>query len=379
VIVNDMPVQATLDEAEWFAPVPLGSGHYVAVVQNKAGELDALRHAAPETWARFTPLVEIVGRRKAPEVYRIEAVDQWVKRVVDAVGQHTCFLDILRLRAGHPVITKDGTCRVLSAIHAAARKRHLICVPVLKLSDRQTEVELVRNAVAGAGRGVALRFPLLTLALSEGQAVDSLIKETLARVEVEMPGTDLLIDLGFLPPDQDVYGEDIARPVDELVRIGDWRSVTLLGTSMPSMLGGVIAEGTVGELRRREWELWSDLKRIAPQRMPAYGDYVVQHPYPPQDESGGGPNMRANIRYTADNATLVARGRGAYSVEGRDQYRGLCRMLVERPEFAGGAYSWGDSQIADCANGAVEPGSNNAWRGAGSSHHLRLVTDQLTA
>jgi T4 beta protein len=52
---------------------------------------------------------------------------------------------------------------------------------------------------------------------------------------------------------------------------------------------------------------------------------------------------------------------------------------VERPEFAGGDYSWGDAQILDCASGTQEPGSNNAWRGAGSSHHLRLVTEQLSA
>lgn len=87
--------------------------------------------------------------------------------------------------------------------------------------------------------------------------------------------------------------------------------------------------------------------------------------------------MRANIRYTSDNVTLVARGRGAVVQEGREQYRELCRMLVDRPEFVGSAYSWGDEQIAACASGAIEPGWQNLWRGAGSSHHLRLVTEQV--
>ena len=322
-------------------PVPLGSSHYVAAVQNKAGELNALRNAAPETWARLTPLVEIVGRKKPPEAYRDETVSQWVKRVADAVGQHPCFLDILRLRAGHPTTTRDGICPVLSAIHAAARKRHLSCVPVLRLRDRQAERGLIRDTALCDGRGVALRYPLLTVALTDGQTLDSVIKEALAAVEVEVSGADLLLDLGFLSPDQDIHAEDVARSVDELVGIGEWRSVALLGTSMPSMLGGTIAEGGVGEIPRREWQLWSALKRTPPQRLPTYGDYVVQHPHPPQDESGGGPNMRANIRYTTENVTLVARGRGPYSVEGREQYRGLCRMLVDRPEFAGGHYSWG--------------------------------------
>ena len=89
--------------------------------------------------------------------------------------------------------------------------------------------------------------------------------------------------------------------------------------------------------------------------------------------------MRANIRYTTATTTLVARGRGPIFEEGREQYRELCRLLVGRQEFADRDYSWGDAQIADCAGGASEPGWNNAWRGAGSSHHLRLVTEQISA
>jgi hypothetical protein len=378
VKVNDA-VQPTLDLHEWFVPVPTGSTHYVAVMKNKAGELDALQHASAETWGHLTPLIEIVGRKTPPETYKGQTVSNWLKRVAEAVGHHPCFLDIVRLRASHPATSKDGTCPVLSLIHAAARQHHLACVPVFRPSDGASEIGLIRNAVLCAGRGVAIRYPLLGLALREGQTPETVIKAILATVEVEITGSDLLIDLGYLSPEIDLRAHDIAPSVDELVAIGDWRSVVLLGTSMPSMLGGVIPEGTVGELPRREWELWSALRRSPPQRMPTYGDYVIQHPRAPEDDSGGGPNMRANIRYTATAATVIARGRGPYPEEGKEQYRGLCRKLVARPEFAGRAYSWGDEQIADCASGALDPGSNNAWRGAGSSHHLRLVTEQITA
>jgi Beta protein len=375
VLINDS-VQLTLDQPEWFQPVPLGSAHYVAVVKNKRGELNALQHASPETWASLTPLVEIVGPRKQPPAYRGDTVSQWLKRVADAVGEHPCFLDILRLQPGHRAITSAGTFPVLSVIYAAARKRHLACVPVVRLSDRSADVDVIRNAALLDGRGVALRYPLLGVALSEGRTSESIIKEVLAAVEVDMSGSDLLIDLGYLSQDHDIRPEDIAASVDELAGIGEWRSVALLGTSMPSMLGGTIPEGAMGELPRREWQLWSALKRNPPRRLPTYGDYVIQHPHPPQDESGG-PSMRANVRYTTDRVTLVARGQGPVAVEGREQYRELCRMLVKRPEFAGADYSWGDEQIADCATGAIEPGSQNVWRGAGSSHHLRLVTEQV--
>ncbi len=249
-------------------------------------------------------------------------------------------------------------------------------MPVLRLNNRHSQVQLIRDAALLDGRGVALRYPLLTAALPEGQSLESVIKESLRAVEVEVTGADLLIDLAYLPPEQDIRAEDVMRAVDELAGFGTWRSIALLGTSMPSMLGGVITQGTVGEIPRREWELWSALGQCGPRRMPSYGDYVIQHPSPPQD--GGGPSMRANIRYTTGNATVVARGQGPVVTEGREQYRELCQQLVDRPEFAGRDYSWGDEQIADCASGTMEPGSNNAWRGAGSSHHLRWVTDQLT-
>jgi hypothetical protein len=56
---------------------------------------------------------------------------------------------------------------------------------------------------------------------------------------------------------------------------------------------------------------------------------------------------------------------------------GLCEQLVARPEFAGDSYSWGDGIISDCAKGSREPGSQNVWRGAGTAHHLRFVTDRV--
>jgi hypothetical protein len=65
-------------------------------------------------------------------------------------------------------------------------------------------------------------------------------------------------------------------------------------------------------------------------------------------------------------------------LEGREQYRDLCRQLVVQPEYAGGHFTWGDRLIADCASGIDEPGWQNHWRGAGTSHHLSHVVKQLS-
>ena len=104
---------------------------------------------------------------------------------------------------------------------------------------------------------------------------------------------------------------------------------------------------------------------------------AVQNPEPPLEDQPTGPGQRANIRYTTDDATLVPRAVGAVIQEGAEQYRQLCRLLVAQPEFAGRDFTWGDHQIAECADGIGEPGWQNQWRGAGTSHHLRHVVEQL--
>ncbi len=362
-----------------FAPVPAGAGHYVAAVQNKPGELEALRRASPDTWCKLTPLIEIVGPRKPPVAYRWETIRGWLRRVGEAIGQRPCFLDVLRLDPGHPAVTPAGQRTVLATIHAAARKARLAFVPILPVGIRRdpTYASVVRGAVAADGRGAALRYPLLRVALPPGKSHTSVLAAALLGVGLDVSCADILVDLGYLSGNEDIDASDLIAALEEVVAVGEWRSVVLLGTSMPPMLGGVVAEATIGELPRREWNLWSALRRSQSGRLPTFGDYVIQHPDPPHGDDPGGPSMRANIRYTVNSTTLVARARGAVILEGREQYRGLCQQLVERPEFCGQAFSWGDEQIAACARSEIEPGSQNQWRGAGSSHHLRLVTEQL--
>jgi hypothetical protein len=374
-------MQLALERPEWFEPVGLGSAHYVAALQNKRGELDALRNASPDTWARMTPLLQIVGPKKPLDPFRAQRVAEWVKKLAAVVGDRPCFLDILRLNPRHPTERGSGTTPVLAAIHAAARRRRLPFVPVLPLGRDHgaTYAALVRDAALCDGRGAAIRYPLLTMALAPGQTHTSVLAEALKQLGIAVTAADVILDLGYMSGDEGLEPEDMAQAVHEVAAVGAWRSIVLLGTSMPRMLGGgVIAEGEVGEIPRREWDLWLALKAARPKRLPTYGDYAVQHPSPPHGEDGGGNSMRANIRYTAAGRTLVARGRGPVIQAGKGQYRDLCKMLAERSEFAGKDYSWGDRVIQECADGRTPPGAQDRWRGAGTSHHLRLATEQVS-
>jgi hypothetical protein len=359
-----------------FRPVQHGAAHYVAAVQNRKGELTALANATADTWDRMTPIVEFVGEKKRTEPYKVETVRAWVKRASDAVGAHPLYLDILRLRPDHTTSAASGDPRVLAVLHEAARKRSMNFVPVLPIgATRAAYMEVVRDSAARDGRGVALRYPIRTLALPAEATHATVLAQALRDVNVDVTCADVLFDLSYLAAEDELRPDYVAEAIKGVLAVGDWRSVVLMGTSMPSMLGE-IAEGTVGSIPRREWQLWSAVRQETLSRTPTYGDYVIQHPTPPHD--GGGPGMRSNIRYTVQDKTLIARGFGPANQAGREQYRELCEELASRTEFAGSGFSWGDSQIALCASGTQEPGWHSDWRAAGSSHHFRQVVGQLT-
>jgi hypothetical protein len=374
-------LQLSLTNPAEFQPVPRGTGHYVAALQTKAGELRALQEASARTWAGLTPLLEVLGPKSpGSSPFSRSRVDGWAKRLATAVGSHPVFLDRLRLAPNHLAETREGPVPVLTAIHAAARRRGVAFVPVLQLADVAATVRQVAESAARDMRGVAFRVPVLGSVPADGRSLPTLVKEALDAVEVDVTGGDLLMDLREIPEDAEIDAEDLTPMIDDLVAVGPWRNVVLLGTTMPKSLGGGIVEaGTVGRLARKEWLLWLVLRQSGVSRLPTYGDYAVQHPEPPLDVTEGQlpVGMRGAIRYTHETVTVIPRAKAPRHEEGREQYRQLCRVLVNQPEFAGREYTWGDRQVADCADGSREPGWEDVWRGAGTSHHLRFVVDQL--
>ena len=368
-------MQIPLLQPDPLTPLPVDAGHYVAALQNKPGELDALRHASSDTWERLTPLVQFVGPKKRDEPFNASTIRDWVAKVTSAVGEHPVYLDVMRLDPMFKVRTTDGDVPVLQQIFVAARKRRVGFVPVAWVGESTAgHRKLVADTALADGQGLALRYRMRAVVPPAGAAVTTFLADQLASMSVEVTSADLLVDLEYIDPDDELHPDDMATALPQMLDVGPWRSLVLLGTSMPSMLS-CIAEGSVGSLPRREWELWTGLQACDLPRMPAYGDYAIQFPRPPTD--GGGPGMRANIRYTANGDTLVARGKDSVIQEGKEQYRHLCQQLVARTEFAGSDFTWGDGVIDDCARGAIEPGAQNVWRGAGTSHHLRSVTEQL--
>jgi hypothetical protein len=162
----------------------------------------------------------------------------------------------------------------------------------------------------------------------------------------------------------------------KLSRLHEWRTVTVLGTSMPPTTSA-IDRHTAQELPRPEWDLWKALK-TGPHRRVSFGDYAIQSIDALSNYNPLTMQTAAQIRYTIPTAWYVARG-ASLKTTGFDQIHHLASLIAAHPDFCGREFSWGDEWIANAAVRAVGTGNATTWRRAGTSHHLTFVLAQLSA
>lgn len=349
---------------------------YVPVLQMRKGERTALANATASEWSRMTPVLQVVGDLDNAPPLTDSRVRGWTKDLAGAVGAHTFFVDLVRLPPDRPVRVKSSELPVLRRLHERLRLRRLTFVPVYREEwVSATLARVVSDADALDGRGAAIRLDLRGVSAT-GATFAARADAAAKLLGVPASRTDLILDGGCIDLNAEPDCDGVAAALQEIAAADGWRNIILVATTMPSTLGGgIVGLGATAVLPRHEWTLWSNVAAQVTDVKVTYGDYGVQHPTPPYDP--GGPGMRPNIRYTTVAGTVVVRGTESVQTGGNDEYPELCARLVERSEFAGGDFSWGDRIIEDCAAGEIEPGGQSMWRGAGTSHHVRHVLTEL--
>jgi hypothetical protein len=153
-----------------------------------------------------------------------------------------------------------------------------------------------------------------------------------------------------------------------------WRTLTLLGTSMPGTTAEVGRNGTA-EIPRSEWMMWKLVRESRVRKM-SFGDYAVQSVDSLSTFNPLYMQTAAQMRYAISNAWFVARGTSTRS-GGFKQAHDLAKKITEHAEFSGREFSSGDEWIAKCAAKESTSGNATTWRTATTNHHLVMVVRQL--
>lgn len=263
----------------------------------------------------------------------------------------------------------------LILLHRYLRNRGVRAIPVTA-TDRHGEYYAAISVAAKEGRnGLAIRlyesdielpfqtFPVLKRIASDAGFVEK--------------DVDLFLDLQRVQFQR--LPELRSRVLDFLASLDSestYRSVTLIGSSVPADLSG-IPELEDRDVHRMELRLWRDI-RVARGDRPllGFGDYGIVRPEY-DDRRRGFKHINAKIFYTTQEFTRVFRGQSRIKEKLENQYSKLAQRLVGSGVFSGAAFSWGDARIVECARHQEGYGTPGTWIAFATSHHVEVVSAQF--
>lgn len=355
------------------------STKYVPCLRWKQGEYQAVMRLTPEMRSQLLPLIEVpeIGwdfEKQALAHTLDEHLEPFAGRVAKKWGSYRCLIDM-------GLVDEPGA-KMNDGVHPAAyifgglQQLGVDAVPVLRLPQEGRSLEHLSKAVHSGASGMCLR---LNLVEATSATVGKDVGDLIAHVGVDPSGCDLVLDLeapNFDPVEG--FAALVADTIRGLPELDSWRTLTLLGTSFPSTM----AELTRGlnRVERKEWLLY---RAVVPQlvehsqRVPQFGDYAIAHPAVLRIDFRK-VTPAASVRYAADSHWLIAKGKSDRHTS-REQYRELCRSIVQTADFDGPDYSAGDRHIFECADGTGSTGSLPAWRWVGTNRHLTKVVRTLSS
>ena len=345
-----------------------GPSHYVPTLKLKRGEKAALGRISVGFRSRTTPLLEIVERKGG------KTLDKHLKTAFDNLannvkGYPRCFLDAREIEADGP----EGARAVFSRAAGAG----IAFTPVTGVS-RTADVSA---ALAHKSHGLALR---LTRAEFENGDLPAKIKSFLSRHGVTAADIDLIVDLGAVG---DMISEGVGTLtnafMDVIPDLTHWRTFTVSACAFPRSMGAV-DKHSHQLVERTDWISWKENlynRRDKLDRLPGFGDCVIQHP---QGVEGFDPRtmqVSASIRYaTAAPNWLLVKGESTRSTPPGVQFPDLAMKLVYghlKEFFSGSVHCPGCRSVQEAADGAPGYGSAEVWRRLGTIHHISLVIQEL--
>ena len=337
---------------------------YVPAIRWKGAERLALGAVSKSIRRRIVPLIEVVPKDFGA-LAEAGAIQKFGRQVAETWGWGAAAPVLLDTH----LLGDAMATAVIQPIVAAAVAYNVTGGVVTRLGRSENHWAAVREAT---DLGFELCVRVSAFEFRQSGFASALI-DTVDRLRSSPSAVHLIIDFGAVAAN----GINLRPWVDTTPRLSDWRSVTFLMGAFPKDLAD-LEKNEQHELPRGDWESWRDLVETAPARLPAFGDYTVQHGAF-EEREGKHFNFSASIRYTSGSRWIVMRGEGVLNEDGPGyaQWPANAQLLVDGGEFEGAAYSWGDTYISDMAGQVTKTGSAKEWLAAGINHHMTVVAKQL--
>jgi hypothetical protein len=360
----------------------LEPGKHLFSMLAKKGELEALELAFESKDETHMPLVNYLrpGLDMHGEDIAItrDRLRGFARRTKDAVGSRLIFVDSIGAELDVPIQRYRKTKnpgKFIDEFYDACGYANLHFIPVVDIAKPAAYVDAVKAALENHCRGAAFRLKIVGTVFPPGKGPATILREALDKFGVEPAEVDLILYLDYIAPDTTLSAKAVSKDIGEAESVGKWRSVSILGSSIPQTLAG-FTKGQVEPIERKELKLWKELVALGHTNL-VFGDCGIQNPVPPTTSGGQG---YAAVRYSIDEATLASRGcvELQHADERVEEWRGCCVRLVGNPNFVGGDDSAADEYIELAAEDGPCTDNRTVWRRLGTVRHLRVVRDQIT-
>ncbi|MDY0872819.1 beta family protein [Dongia rigui] len=337
---------------------------YVPVLRWKRGERVGISHLTATSRGRVTPLFQLapesyVGKEKTAKRAAVPAPAAFANELKAAWGTASFYLDTAKLGS--------AAAAELTAVAAACSANSMEMIPISYLDAPTAYQSAVAKVAASDGRGVGLRVDF-------AQFTDA--NRWAKGWPHALSATDLILDLASSVPSVVSLGNLAIEAFKKLHQGEKWRTVTLIGSSLPENFTG-FASGT-HEIERVEWKLWRKLNKASLPYQLDFGDYATVAVTPPP--SGIRWGFPINVKYTLGDHFLVCRGVNTSGLGGVDmdvQLIDHARTITKYPNRTPLADCWADANIDEIAAKKKQPGNLESWVQFGVNRHVSLVRDSL--
>jgi len=357
--------------------VNFGHQHYVPVLRSKEGEYRAVADLEAASYPNLTPLAEAIPQRWNWDTNEPQkGLEDHLSDIADKLAESwrnvgPFFLDTVRIdpglrtaAGGHPLTF------LIDRLDASGVQ----VIPVTGPDRDRAHVAACATVNARDHRGVCIRIPRDEMAEAN---ISKKISNLLQQLDVPSTEAHAIIDMETIDQNSiNLSAMSVEMFINNCPFPNESRTLTILSGAFPENMSA-FAHG-VNHHPRSDWRLWKELMHRQPRRLPAYGDYQIDHPYLTDEVDPRLMRMSASIRYTVADEWLVPKGYWVHDPRrgGFQQYHDLAAQLVTRPEFAGPGFSAGDTFIDEVAKRARGPGNPKDWRQHPCNHHLeRVLTD----